>query len=113
MSKKDSALAILESGLDLITRGWCQNDYAKSAKGLSRKPSDKSARSWCAVGALDCAAQRLNHELYSPAHSAALGCLHTCNNKAPLAEWNDDPSRTKKDVVLLYKSAVEQLKGGL
>lgn len=85
-----------------IDRGWCQNGDAHSADG--RKISIYSVEvSRCSLGG----ACHLHHngELVWTLFKEKLGLKY----KDWLYEWNDDPRRTKGDILELIDSCIRSL----
>lgn len=99
---------LLSKAADLLEQpnAWCQGSIARDAKGervgVAQSPR---ACSWCIIGAV-----------VKAAGSVKLpdGIIHKIKNAAvaddvylSLGSWNDEPSRTKNDVVAVLRKAAE------
>lgn len=80
-----------------IERGWCQGAYAKTCEGFSVPPLNRYAVAWCILGAV---------------HAAKLGQNEFINAMTTIAKqigtndihgWNDDPSRTQHEVLIMLR----------
>jgi hypothetical protein len=95
VTKYDKAWKLLEA------TGWCQGHYAKNDKGEGTFSADEKACSFCAVGALGHIYSGKN---YSEAFSKIFNALNKSEKQHIfVSEWNDDPARTKEEVVNLLK----------
>ncbi|MFE7797025.1 hypothetical protein [Nocardia sp. NPDC057440] len=99
--KQLTTLEILKQGLDNIeTYGWRRDEYGDVDTG------------YCAYGACYAAAGvniGLDEFVTTPDLHAAFTLLRKQISTPMLATWNDDPLRTKADVVAIYKRAIAQL----
>lgn len=75
----------------LETRGWVQGNF-------------ETARGCCAVGAIIAETLHNNDAFYAAENALdeALGMYAVL-----ITEWNDDPSRTKEEVLSLFDKAIE------
>lgn len=97
-SKPDPVLACLIAARKRITPkgAWCQGAAAKDADGCSvYSPDNPAAVSWCALGATGLGA----------ASGEADAVLDRCV-PGNLANWNDYPKRTQKEVLALFDKAI-------
>src|SRR5690348_9289619 len=94
---------ILILARDKIVEGWAQGYYAYTAEGMRCNSANENACSWCALGALSIAMNKLvgppdidqsNWGLYGRVRD-----LLDSKTNDNLAEWNDQPGRTKEEVV--------------
>ncbi len=78
---------------EAVESGWCQGAFARTQDGIQTLPGNESARSFCALGATffapDDQRREYRHILISMFAGARSG----------VAAWNDDPNRTKQEVV--------------
>ena len=80
----------------LEEKGWCQYVYARNSAGIPVRPDNDSACSFCIVGAMEAAR-------VGTAAFLKLGTHMRESGMAPTAFWNDQPERTKAEVVALLK----------
>ena len=76
---------------------WTQESFARAADGTEVHPIASSARSWCALGAVEKAAGD-DHELCR----ACIEAMMQKNNKT--ITWNDSPGRTQAEVVAFLEA---------
>jgi hypothetical protein len=95
--------ATLNAAADTIERGWCQGTYARDAAGNRIRHDAPEAVSFCVRGAV----HRQFELMSDPDKVAAFGFLHASSGIEDLVPWNDDPSRTKAEVVGLLRNAAE------
>jgi hypothetical protein len=92
----------------LLTAGWCQGAEAHDEQGQPVEPSDVMAVSWSLAGAIRAAARDAGDEegeLERDASAALALVLETPADELPA--WNDDPRRTRRDVLAACDCAVE------
>ena len=87
---------------EYIAKGWCQGVAAKDDSGAMCYPEDSRAREWCLIGALIAVYPEANktRQDVTTKLQHALGELG-------FAKWNDDPKRTKQEVIDLLESIGE------
>jgi len=90
---------ILLRAAELVERGWCQEAYARDAKGREVASSDPVACCYCPVGAIRAAAG-----IYGK--SEALKALRDLLDRSAVA-WNDAPGRMQAEVVEALRRAAE------
>ena len=104
------AVELLRRASDLIRRGWTQHAESRDAGGDAVDPWQPAATCWSLLGALVAALEEQTdngddlplHEL-----ADALDALALFVDADSLAEWNDDPRRTRDDVTGALDSAAE------
>ena len=96
---------IARKAADLIEGGWCQNALAKDADGTPVSQMDPEAVRFCVVGGL--ARVQETEWIFSRATgtfanwlSGSRGGLYT---HYKMVDWNNDPFRTKGDVVFALR----------
>jgi hypothetical protein len=95
---------ILECAAELIeTKGWTQGSYARDANGEAVDLLDKNAECFCIIGALSHVSWGYDFNIRCKAYQFATNILHDKS----LLPWNDDPARTKEEVITFLKSASE------
>ena len=82
----------------LEQKGWCQGVFAKDREGESVLPHSPCAEQFCMLGALG--AVYRDEEYLS-----ATDCLRRTLGETSLTAWNDDPTRTKAEVIAALKRA--------
>lgn len=80
----------------LETSGWCQGAEARSFGGKAVSAEANVAASFCLVGAVI-------HTYGERAARPIIVKLWSVVRTFSPAEWNDDPSRTKEEVVALLR----------
>lgn len=84
----------------LREKGWCQYIYAEDAKGTAVNCREMSAMSFCMIGAIGA----IYHDTTT---------VREIRDKLdkylghPHASWNDDPSRTKDEVIAALEAIGE------
>jgi hypothetical protein len=105
------ARALLSSAAALIDRDWSQGADARDAAGCPTEPWSADARSWSLLGALvssvETASAATGETLAIRDLAEACALLATILDVASLAEWNDDPERTKADVAEVLRRALQ------
>ena len=92
--------AILNAAADLIERtGWTQMYIACDKDGDSCDPCSPAAVCFCLLGALD--AQCSDKEHWYSAHKLLLRRIIGPS----VSLWNDDPDRTKEEVIAALRGA--------
>ena len=96
----------LDSARELLEIGWCQGADARSQSGEPVRPWDAEAVAWSTLGALVAVADSNEtgvlglEQLGLPA--LALGIATGADE---LRAWNDQPTRTRADVLFVYGEA--------
>lgn len=75
---------------DYIRKGWCQETFARDAKGNSVDPRSSEACCWCIAGAIKVA--------YPMTWPVVLERL-TDSLQRIASLWNDAPERTQAEVI--------------
>jgi hypothetical protein len=109
LEPEEIAVALVLDARELIERGWCQSAPAVNQTGRAVEPTSTHARKWSALGAL-IAAYRSYAPYETAARSAfALARRALAHRGGDLIAWNDEPSRTRTEVLAAFQSAVEGL----
>lgn len=115
---------LIEAKRLIEEKGWTQGVFARDSTGLFIDMTSGDACSYCAGGAICVAGWRANS---NRAELALLGTIHpyvaysaqlallsaicppgTYNALADIASWNDDPHRTKAEVLAAFDKAIER-----
>lgn len=99
-------LDVLKSAKALVEKGWCQNTYAKTAKGKPTDSYNPNAVAWCMRGAMaSAAANDFNADFVEASITLekALGAMW-------IADWNDASWRTKAEVIAAFEEAINLAK---
>lgn len=88
----------------LAEKGWIQGWLAKDCDGRDVFPNEDGANSFCMIGALACAAASSSNPLRTLA-SAKRAIEDVVGDNVP--SWNDDPTRTKQEVLEAFDRAIE------
>ena len=91
---------------DYIRKGWCKNTNALDDNGYSCEPTAPYAVKWCLAGAV-CAAYKDDTPKREHAFDKVLAAI--APQSLFVAYWNDQPKRTKEEVIALLESIGEQL----
>lgn len=98
---EDFVIQNLEAIKSLIEQGWTQEVWARNAHGVPTNPHSLEAACFCLYGALKRVAnqnQRVENDLYRLIGRYALeGLVH----------FNDNPTRTKKEVLELLDKIIK------
>jgi hypothetical protein len=107
MMPKD--LVILKNARTLIEKGWCQGAWARNKKGKPVQWDNSAAASWCLRGAIHKGAAEASSRDTAGATVTIERILrdrfHVIDG---LTWWNDDPKRTKKDVLKALDIAIKE-----
>lgn len=113
-----TTLQILRRGLRRVRKGWTKGTFARDAKGrrisnpnrsVSEDCDDRRVAKWCLLGAINNepdAAMALCEEL-----SLVVGGEPAKPAKPAIVSWNDDTSRSKSEVIDLFKRAIKREEG--
>lgn len=117
---------VLRAARELLLQDrWCQGARALDAGWNETTPSAPEAVSFCAVGALRCAARTTGKDVLPAVHVLyeALVRVHDYNplfawenelvpfKVERLEEWNDGVAQEAQDVLGLYDRAIDLLEG--
>lgn len=107
MNKKTRAkvLAVLKRARAKIVQGWCRGCYAVDSHGCSVLPQGSAACRWCAVGAIQAAANG-DDDMAWVAQAAVADCLST--GDMSITRFNDTQV-TSEPVLDLFDRAIERL----
>jgi hypothetical protein len=100
-----NTLEALKAGRDRIEQGWSQSAAFRSSDGAVTYIPDEAV-AWCAYGAICIGHVGTPHNL---AHRTLVNVI---GEGGGLSIWNDDPSRTKEDVLAAYDKAIRLAEKG-
>lgn len=102
----DRSRSIAVAARAALARGWIQGHQAHDANGNLCNPSDDRATSFCIIGAIE----RGRSELVEPYPSCTriLECLWRRIYTSPVV-WNDEPGRTKEEVLATFDAVIADL----
>lgn len=97
--KPDPVLACLIAARKRITPegAWCQGGIAKDETGVKVDIDSPRAVAWCAWGATG---------LGDATRQADAALARALGSDRCVVSWNDDPKRTKKQVLALFDKAI-------
>jgi len=112
---------IIQDTRSLISKGWCQDSFAKDAEGGLAYIFDTNAVSWCFSGALHRARfDKGRSDLYTAALREVI--LETINDEydiatadknpsteCSLSTWNDEEGRKQQDVLDVLDAVARKL----
>jgi hypothetical protein len=102
------SVELLRRACDLVRSGWSQHADARSAEGVEVQPWHETAVAWSLLGALVAALEERadrGRDLPLDHLAAALNELAENIDDDSLANWNDEPTRTRDDVINTLESA--------
>ena len=100
------AKRILSSAADLIEdTGWTQGAFCRNARGKACRMGSKDAVSYCLIGAVSTLVDNEDDERAQSICGTAFALLKTVTGVISLDNWNDDPNRTKDDVLHALRMA--------
>ena len=114
MSIKEETINILERAAALVRVGWTQMAFARDAEGRICGESDDVACQWCMTGALERAIEAVPGVAPSLAQANAYGAVCTAIRRCEsipseaavrIPTWNDQPGRTKGEVLAVLRTA--------
>lgn len=102
-------LRVLQRARKLLESGWCQDMCAQDMQGREVYYDKESAKLFCTLGAVYRAASDLHAQ--GAAEQLAFKRLTHVLDLPPrdfdsLGQWNDDPHRTRDDVLALFDLAM-------
>jgi hypothetical protein len=111
VGRKVTAREVLMDARGRIQQGWCQGADARDADGRRVAPWSPDARSWSVLGAL--VASEGDLDVRAHATGAELGravsVLAEAVGSSSLQAWNDEPERTRDEVVAAFDRALARL----
>lgn len=98
---------VLNRAADLLEEfGWCQQAEARNYKGVGGDALDPDVARFCIYGAL----RRAGIDLGAPRYFG-WDCWDAMGLEGAPGPWNDEPGRTKAEVVAALRSAAEKANG--
>jgi hypothetical protein len=104
------AVELLRRASGLIRRGWAQHAESRDGAGAEVEPWLPAATCWSLLGALVAALEEQTvrgEDLPLAQLADALDALALFVDSDSLADWNDDPKRTRDDVLSVLEAAAE------
>jgi hypothetical protein len=86
----------------LLEKGWTQGTFARDRKGDAIEFDSPRAACFCTSGAI----MRVGESPDRSAEFYAFRALRKFLGDQTIAEWNDDPRRTREDVLGLFDRAI-------
>lgn len=110
-----TAKEILVGARDLVRQGWCQGVDARDGRDERCAPWSRDARAWSVLGALVASeGEGPDVRAHSSASLAELGqavaLLAEAAGTRSLQAWNDEPERTRDDVIAAFERALARLR---
>jgi hypothetical protein len=104
-----AAAQLLGRAQGYVQKGWCQGADATDAFGEPVEPWSAEAARWTLLGAIVAALDRPEsstaQELPLSALAEAMGALADLIYEPSLARWNDDPLRSRQEVLTVLERA--------
>ena len=105
---KKEMIQITLKARESIESGWTQKALARNNKGFCVHPLDSGAVSWNIIGSFETDGDLVK------IREAALKIIRDIvwdKSRSTLVRWNDDPNRTKEDVLEVFDIALERIGG--
>jgi hypothetical protein len=103
---KPQVLKVLRRMKTLLRKGWTQNVSARNAKGYATLFTAADATRFCLLGA----EYRAAYELESQVPIEAVEpLLRRCAKARNIPDYNDDPKRTKKEILAVVDCAIQKV----
>ena len=101
----DAAVAVLSRARELVSdeRRWCKRAFAVTWLDVPVHAGSRFARRYCALGAI----KRAGRELGLPIDDANRAL--EWQTIIPVADWNDDRTRTHTEIVIAFDAAIAAL----
>jgi hypothetical protein len=94
----------------LLADGWCQGADARDERGEAVEPWDLEAVAWSLVGAVAAVANDAEAEIANVVERVSMALALALDLPIDaLRRWNDEPQRTRGDVLDACDRAVELL----
>ena len=107
--KIDDCFVLLRRARDRVANGWTQHYAARDVDNVPCGAKDDRAASFCAFGALwadgDVAGGLASVAAYTRLTNELQPAFDKRHN-GDLAKWNDDPERTKDEVLAAFDAAL-------
>ena len=100
-----TAKDVLVRARELLSKGWCQGDFARNDAGEERPISHPEATHFCLLGAVQRASYDLEVWSLEP-HLWARWALRKALRSDALGIMNDDPNTTQEKVLQLVDQAI-------
>lgn len=95
-----SALQVLEGARRRLETGWVQGFFAADENGDGVDVNSPLACRWCSGGAIRVESDE------DGVYYAARCLLTTAIESISIADWNDEPGRTKEEVLEAFDKAI-------
>jgi hypothetical protein len=104
---KDLLKKVYEGAIKALEQGWTQGAMARAESGEPTDAFNKTACSFCSMGALHRGIIDMKDEVYVDANDlvAPLGL----GKVSDLSKWNDDPARTQDEVLALFRKVKAEI----
>ncbi len=99
----------LKRAKELIERGWTQNTLARATDGAPTATFAEDAVSFCISGACVRGAMEIGLPVWK-LDGAIEAALRKHGYHRRIANWNDQPKRTKEEVLALMEEAIRDAK---
>ena len=101
------SVEVLKRARELVANGWTRKTIARDANGRFVTVLSREATSFCVVGGL----MRAQSEMGGFITRNLRRVLEIAADieYRDIADWNDEPGRTKEEVLAVYDKAIESL----
>ena len=114
----DLRVKLLREARDIVSRGWCQNAWARDSFGACVDSDSWHATTFCVTGAIGKAYRNyfgsnldLSDQIYLGGELGAEFALGGVADEelSGLLDWNDHDDRTQQEVVDRFDRAIDRL----
>jgi hypothetical protein len=108
---------VLEAARERLEFGWTQGSLAETLSGVRQWTPDGDSAAFCVLGALKSAAAELRADVYTLWRAERLivdaigGDADTRWRRGVIASWNDQPGRSKAEVIAMIGRALSRPSG--
>lgn len=100
-------IKLLRKAKRLIKNGWCQHSYAETPNGPTFNWADPAATNFCAMGAIF--KSRPDGISDNDICNVLEKLVYRIDKSTSVAVFNDEPGRTKEDIINLFTKAEKLL----
>lgn len=100
---------VLRKAATKIEQGWSKSFYARTIDGMPTPPTSRNAVSWCALGAMSCAAQC---PVYTEEMLNLSLTLRNLTEHISISTYNDYMAKSAGEVATLMCFAADMIESG-
>jgi hypothetical protein len=112
---------VLEAARERLRFGWTQGAFGRTLAGKGQRKPDPDTVTFCLIGALTSAARAVGADVYTLRRAERLIGEALDNDvrvrldhaHSYLPHWNDEPERTKEEVITLVDGTLQRRQDSL